>query len=85
MSFWVLGGLRGMRVRLDPLAPPPVAAAVNRAGGSSPDYTVRPADFAAQLEWLVGHGHHLVSVNEGNGGLGGAPDAAGPSGAAQLR
>ena len=52
-----------MRVRLDPLAPPPVAAAATRAGDSSPDYAVRPADFAAQLEWLMGHGYHFVSVD----------------------
>lgn len=64
MSFWVLGGLRGLRVRLDPLEPPPVAAAVTRAGGSSPDYAVRPADFAAQLEWLMGHSYPFVSVDQ---------------------
>jgi len=29
-----------------------------------PDYAVRPADFAAQLEWLVGHGYHFVSVDQ---------------------
>jgi len=49
---------------LDPLAPPPVAAAVTRAGGSSPDYTVRPADFAAQREWLAGHVYHFVSEDQ---------------------
>ena len=29
-----------------------------------PDYAVRPADFAAQLEWLVAHGYHFVSVDQ---------------------
>jgi len=29
-----------------------------------PDYAVRPADFAAQLEWLVGNGYHFVSVDQ---------------------
>ena len=27
-----------------------------------PDYAVRPADFAAQLEWLVGHGYRSVCM-----------------------
>ena len=29
-----------------------------------PDYAVRPADFATQLEWLVDHGYHFVSVDQ---------------------
>lgn len=29
-----------------------------------PDYAVRPADFASQLEWLAGHGYHFVSVDQ---------------------
>lgn len=30
----------------------------------SPDYAVTPANFEAQLNWLVSHGYHFVSVDQ---------------------
>lgn len=33
-------------------------------GAAIPDYAIPPAAFAAQMDWLMAHGHHFVSVDQ---------------------